>query len=447
MLDSRAIGASLRAEANDLKRTVEGVAAETGLSCALVASVFSGQATIAECDTVQGAMLRVYPIDARRMARHLDDTDHGVRVVDAAQALASERIIPRRFADGTVAPYYAYRDTAMSRESSIRPEWIVPLVCVPEEDARSGEGAQARIVFNNGHLLHQVTYFLGPIDVHWKRGGEVFTRAMSAGDSCHFPPFVPHSFTQRQCGGTLGIVAVTYAGPAKQAFRELRQLGSDGLDAFLGRTAGLASSTPLAHAVARAAALRCLDTDTWTRALAAQGVARERLHALLQGDSLVGDEHRAFSQVFGDHEHWHQVSACAPGAVTCESRPTARRTIATGVRIAELVRPAGPPAVAVPEVTIEGGCAVDLRCGLSEYLFNVGGGDLSIDWAGGRRVLEPGGSAFIRPTVAHRIAATTSPVEVLLVRVAGQLDPTVAVELERWEPGGESQIFDPTQWF
>ena len=44
-------------------------------------------------------------------------------------------------------PYYLYKDTAYSRLSPFKPEWIEELLVVDNNDPESNE-----IIFNNGHF-------------------------------------------------------------------------------------------------------------------------------------------------------------------------------------------------------------------------------------------------------------------------------------------------------
>ena len=107
------------------------------------------------------------------------------------------------------ADYYEYRDTAMSSLSQFRPEWIKEL-CVVDDNDPENEAVQ----WNNGHFLHQFTYFVGPGELLLPRERMVTKQVavMDTGDSMYISPFVPHSFASRRNDeGELGVImALTY---------------------------------------------------------------------------------------------------------------------------------------------------------------------------------------------------------------------------------------------
>ena len=86
-------------------------------------------------------------------------------------------------------PYYEYRDTAMSRLASFRPEWIKELCEVTDDDPANPE-----IQWNNGHFLHQFTYFIGDVNFYYYEGREKRVACMGTGDTMYITPFIPHSF-------------------------------------------------------------------------------------------------------------------------------------------------------------------------------------------------------------------------------------------------------------
>ena len=59
-------------------------------------------------------------------------------------------------------PYYEYRDTAMSKVAPFRPEWIMELCSVNDNDPENSKVLQ----WNNGHFMHQFTYFIGNVNFY-----------------------------------------------------------------------------------------------------------------------------------------------------------------------------------------------------------------------------------------------------------------------------------------
>lgn len=101
--------------------------------------------------------------------------------------------------------FYIYKDLACSYQSVILPEHITPLVNLAE----SNNGRQPMPEqFNKGHLEHQLTFFIGEIDFHWKENDRVHSKQMDNLSCNYIHPYVPHTFTTRKRGSY--IVAVTY---------------------------------------------------------------------------------------------------------------------------------------------------------------------------------------------------------------------------------------------
>ena len=56
-----------------------------------------------------------------------------------------------------------HRDTAMSRVALFRPEWIEEL-CIVDDNDPENSFAQ----WNDGHFMHQFTYFIGDVNYYYK---------------------------------------------------------------------------------------------------------------------------------------------------------------------------------------------------------------------------------------------------------------------------------------
>jgi methylphosphonate synthase len=206
--------ALLRSAANDLKRNDPAAEADLGLPAASFADYTSGRLPIT-WDLISRAA-RAWPLNERDLLTVRDDTEHGLRIMRAEESAASSRVIER--GDG---PYYEYRDTAMSRLASYRPEWIKMLRVVDDDDPDNPS-----VNWNKGHLLYQFTYFVGPVNYYFRSGGRSFCRAMGTGDSVWGLPFAPHSFTSRSADEPAYILALTYGGDLTgDAQRELAVVG------------------------------------------------------------------------------------------------------------------------------------------------------------------------------------------------------------------------------
>jgi hypothetical protein len=114
----------------------------------------------------------------------------------------------------------------MSKISPFRPEWIEELVVVNDSDAENPD-----VVFNNGHFLHQFTYFIGPVNFYYiDENGKKKLEEMNTGDSMYISPYTPHSFTTRKNKeNKLGLIlALTYTDKVdNETLNELSVIGNE----------------------------------------------------------------------------------------------------------------------------------------------------------------------------------------------------------------------------
>ena len=216
----RLLGARILSEANDLKRTPAALASELGLAPAELDRMLQGSCDSEELYRVIDRMAEVYSIDGNDLKLLQDDCTHGIRIMRRKESEASSRIIERSDAEGKLSPYYEYRDTAYSRLSPFRPEWIRPLSRV--RDACPDNTA---VVFNKGHLLHQYTFYVGPINFYWELNGNRCGCEMNTGGSTYGTPWWPHTFTTREPDKQAYILAVTFGSDVRRAQREIYILG------------------------------------------------------------------------------------------------------------------------------------------------------------------------------------------------------------------------------
>jgi len=221
-MDKKKTGARILSEFNDLKRTVESAAKELYYNLNLLQNIVNGDAEENEILSLIRIMNVNYPINAYDLIILEDDCTDGIKIMKAKESKASSRIFDRKDKDGNLTPYYEYRDTCMSRLSPFKPEWIKVLRVVKDDDPNNPD-----VAFNNGHFMHQYTYFIGDVNFYYIEFGKKKCRTMKNGDSCYITPFTPHSFATKSEGL---IIAVTYGGAVRRAQRELYIIGSRILD-------------------------------------------------------------------------------------------------------------------------------------------------------------------------------------------------------------------------
>jgi len=206
---------------NDIKRRPEDAARELKVSLDEINSILSGKKELS-ADIVEKAA-KIWPVNARDFYIIHDDCPQGIKIMRSEESKQSSRIMER-----AGHPYYEYRDTAMSKTAPFRPEWIMELCSVDDNDPRN-----KLVQWNNGHFLHQFTYFIGEVNFYYiGSDGEKKVAVMNTGDSMYITPFVPHSFASRNGAKQSGLIlALTYGnkitGDTQQELSTLSNLGQE----------------------------------------------------------------------------------------------------------------------------------------------------------------------------------------------------------------------------
>ena len=187
---------------NDIKRRPEDAADELGVSLEKITAIIQGKIPLTP-ELIKKAT-EIWPINSRDFYIIEDDCPIGVKIMRKEESLKSSRIMHR--AD---KPYYEYRDTAMSTVAPFRPEWILELCYVDDNDP-----SNSNVQWNNGHFMHQFTYFIGEVNFYYRDSkGDKKVAVMNTGDSMYITPFTPHTFTTRKGAKENGLIlALTYGG-------------------------------------------------------------------------------------------------------------------------------------------------------------------------------------------------------------------------------------------
>jgi len=223
----KSIGARILSEANDLKRTVESMAADLNIDSKHLQKVISGYCTKEDTFEVIGLIEKTYPIDSSDLLLINDDCQNGILYFSAYESKKTSRVFNRIDKQNIQTPYYEYRDTAMSKLSPFKPEWIKELRSVSDSNPNNSD-----VVYNNGHFMHQITFFVGPVNFYYIINGKKYCKEMNTGDSNYITPYIPHSFTNRDGSQEAYIVAVTFGGDVRRAQKELYALGVDKIKSY-----------------------------------------------------------------------------------------------------------------------------------------------------------------------------------------------------------------------
>ena len=186
---------------NDLKRRPEDAAKELKISKKKLLQLLKKN-KFKDFNIIKKAT-KIWPVNYGDFFSFDDDTKKDFKIMRANESNKSSRIMSR---GGN--PYYLYKDTVMSKLSPFKPELITELQIVNNNNANNSD-----VKFNNGHFLHQFTYFIGPVNFYYILNGKKNIAVMNTGDSMYISPYIPHSFTTRKnIKGELGkILAITYS--------------------------------------------------------------------------------------------------------------------------------------------------------------------------------------------------------------------------------------------
>ena len=222
------IGQRFLSEANDIKRTFESICDELNLEISRFEKIISGQSSYEEAVELAQIMALNFPVKLSDLLLDIPDHDHGLRFMRYEDSVKSKRIFSRLDKNGERTPYYEYRDTATAKISPFKPEWIEELRIVENSDPDNKD-----VAYNNGHFLHQMTAFIGPVNFYWEINGKKYCKEMSTGSSNYITPFVRHSFTSRDKLNPAIIIAVTFASDAGRAKDEFYYIGNERVQSYI----------------------------------------------------------------------------------------------------------------------------------------------------------------------------------------------------------------------
>lgn len=445
-LRRRRAGALFRGLINDLKRDDVSAARELGIDLTDLRAMLAGERPVPP-DVVQRAVA-IWPLNERDFHPLHDDCPDGVRIMRRAESEASSRVLQRAGRD-----YYEYRDTAMSRVSMFRPEWIRMLAV-----ARGDDPDEPGVEWNNGHLLHQLTYFVGDINYYYEWCGRRSCIAAGTGDSVWGLPFAPHSFTARRPGGTPHILALTYgAGLVGDAQHELTVLGTE---------AARRAAIPVEGEAAAGAALLRLHVSNAGLTPAAlerlTGIPPGRVRSLLDGG--VRPEPEEVARLAAGL----QVPVAALLPATADTTDGIRFQRASDVprwdypddgapayRLGRLAGSRLHPFTRALEIDVLAGSAepARLETGLHQYLYCLGPAPVRMTWERGgssfEEVLQAGDSLYVEPFVGHRFRpAGRGAARLLTLRIAGKTRLEAMAELGAMPPEGVSRVVaEDRQWY
>ena len=112
---------------NDLKRRPEDAAKELNITLDEINAIIEGRKQISQ-EIIERAA-KIWPLSPRDFHLIEDDTVDGIKIMRFQDSAKTARVMERGG-----APYYEYRDTAVSSVGLFRPEWIEELCIVDNND-------------------------------------------------------------------------------------------------------------------------------------------------------------------------------------------------------------------------------------------------------------------------------------------------------------------------
>lgn len=445
MSEAERAGAHLRTTINDLKRRPEDAARDLGISLDEMNSLLAGEKPLSA--ELRGRAAKAWGcVNERDLLLIGDDAPDGVKIMRAEESAASSRVMDR-----AGKPYYEYRDTAMTRVAWFRPEWILEL-CEVEDDSPDNPAVQ----WNRGHLMHQFTYFIGPVNYYYLGpDGKRRVFVTDTGDSVYGTPFYPHTFTTRKNPrGEKGLIlALTYGDKlCGDSLQELAALGTE-----------LAESYQL---------------DFSSREKAFAGLLNQQI------EMLSMSEEELLSRCGLD---WNELAACRKGEKIPPPEQLKRLAAALGAGVKDLLPPdvmeekvkplkhsearkwlypsADAPRYEIVELastrhlpyskalelTVLGnpGAGPDLKLPLHQYFYNVGETPVEVKWESGAaklsELIHPGDSFYMKPFVPHSFEGKGKLVS---MRIGGRINGEPRQEYSLYHPKQAHRAVKETlQWF
>tara|TARA_B110000014_G_C20122824_1_gene595891 strand:- start:2726 stop:4096 length:1371 start_codon:yes stop_codon:yes gene_type:complete len=426
---------------NDIKRRPEDAAKELNVSVELIQSIIEGDVELT--DDIINRAVKIWPVNKRDFHIIEDDCPNGVKIMSSEMSKKSSRIMYR-----AGKPYYEYRDTAMSKVAPFRPEWILELCSVTDNDPENSS-----IQWNNGHFMHQFTYFIGNVNFYFKdENGEKQTAVMNTGDSMYITPFIPHTFATRDNGESNGLIlALTYGGKLtgehQQELASMSELGHEFALDFSSKENASASlleyhrgiSTISLEELSSRTKIEVNELKKFECGLKIPTIGDlEKIAAALNvniRDLMSNDkiEQKVITKKYNDARTWYY-----PDSTKC-------------YKFVELAATSTLPFSKSFEVELlnSENSELDLKTGLHQYIYNLSPNSVTINWSMSSQefteIIKPNDSLYIKPFIKHNFRGSG---KLLILRIGGKIPGDSQRELSIiGKENAKRAIAETTLWF
>ena len=439
--ENKRIGSNFIGILNDIKRRPSDAAKELEISNEEIQNIINGQIRLSS--EIISKATKIWPVNARDFYVMHDDCPNGLKIMRCEDSVKSSRIMHR-----AGKPYYEYRDTAMSSVGPFRPEWIEQLCIVDDNEPNNRQ-----VQWNNGHFMHQFTYFIGDVNFYYiDENGEKKVAIMNTGDSNYITPFIPHSFATRKGAGKNGLIlALTYGNNLSgDSQHELSSMGKKlakefALDFSSKETAG--SSLIKFHRNNSSLTLLELSERTNLRI--------EKLKDFENGKIPTYSEYAILAECLNvnvrDLLSYDKISNEVVVQLHKNTKKWFYPEDIENYELVELANSNSLPYSKALEINVlnENDKTLDLKIGLHQYGYNIGETDVSISYESDdglkTDIIKPGDSFYLKPFVEHNFRGKA---KLLVLRISGRITGEPQRELSLMGKKKITRIVNESlQWF
>ena len=425
---------------NDLKRRPEDAATELGISLEEITQIIDGEKILSQ-EIIEKAV-KIWPLNVSDFYIIYDDTPTGVKLMSAEESKMSSRIMNR-----AGKPYYEYRDTVMSSVAPFRPEWIMELCQV---DDNNSENTDAK--WNNGHFMHQFTYFIGDVNFYYlDENDKKQVSIMKTGDSMYISPFVPHTFTSRNKQSNGLILALTYGnkltGDVKQ---ELSGLSTEAGSQFsLDFSTKEKSSASLLKFHREILSLPINEVSIRTKIPTDTIIDLENAKRLPTQDEII-----LLARSYNVNSRELMADDKIEKVVVKPYNECKKWYYPENSKIYEFVELTSTPSLPFSkafEINVQNSDSLDydFKVGLHQFIYNVGENELLLNWefTGKKytKLIQPGDSIYIKPFIKHNFRGNG---KLVVLRIGGRIPGDSQRELSLiGRRNTKRAISETMQWF
>jgi len=392
---------------NDLKRRPEDAAKDLKLSLRSINKILNGTKDLNY--KIIDKAVSVWPVNHSDFFYTQDDTMNNIKV---CKKKFSDKTARKMYRDNI--PYYLYKDTVMSKVSTFRPEWIQQLLTVQDSDPNN-----IRVKFNNGHFLHQFTYFIGPVNFYYiDENDKKNMLEMNTGDSMYISPYTPHSFTTRKNKNNLKglILALTYTDKIdNDALNELNSIGKDLSKDFKINLSDKSSS--IKNIISNFLSISSMTSEYLEKKIQFKIDTAVKEFTLAKVDKLskIADVLNVNLRDLIPLNNYHDVKTTKYSDANFWFLPS---KTSKELKIVELATVNHLPNSKALEINILKKNFFSFKVPSHQYIYNIGKKPCVINFSGNLQTLEPGDSCYVKPNLRHFFATKG---KLLILRIGGKI--------------------------